>query len=647
MIILKQSTPTILKINVGGYLYPVEFEAKGGRIIVRFGFNRGLIDMVKTLGGARWDGEKKQWSIDDSLRNCVRLAYLTGDASIYDWYDSTIKHTHMPTRKLREHQLLMFKEALQYRRMIWAAEMGTGKTLTAIEVMEWAARFYKLKNEQIWYVGPNSGVRAVTAELRKWQTSLSPVMHTYDGFREKMKNWPKGKPAPFVLILDESSRCKNWTAARTKAAAQCAWAVQAEHDGIVIEMTGTPAPKSPVDWWAQCEIVAPGFLKEGDPMRFKANLCLIEQTKSLAGGTFPKLITWFDDPAKCKICGQTADKHMVNRKSGITTQTDFKIGFSVGKSDTVSVALQQHGFEPSENMVAKLYNRMKGLVRVIWKKDCLDLPEKTYEIVQCKPTVDMLRAALIIKKTATRTITALSDLRQLSDGFQYFDLVTGQTTCDLCHGNKTIMLPDLELENTAPTDVIPESKLVERDCPQCKGTGQTDVIERSVKDVGSPKDAELCNLLDMYEDVGRIVIWGGFQGTLDRIEKICKDNGWEVMRVDGKGVTNAHLMDAMDLSHPRYKELLEKHEKVAVVSNPEAGGMAYTWTAAPAAIYYSNSFNGESRSQSEDRIHRMGMMANRACTIYDLYCLPSDKVVHDNLKLKRRLQDLTMGEIDV
>jgi len=635
-----------LKLRCKNFMYPVEFTPKGGRIEVRFGFNRDLIDLIKQFGGAKWNPEKKLWTIEDSMRNCFRLEYLTKGIG-YEWYDSVIKHSTLPTRKLRDHQLLMFREALQYRYMIWAAEMGTGKTLTAIEVMEYAARTYSLRNEQIWYVGPNSGVRAVTAELSKWKTSISPVMHTYDGFREKMKNWPPGKPAPVVLIVDEASRCKNWTAQRTKAVAQCAHAMRREHgmNAFMVEMSGSPAPKSPQDWWALCEIACPGFLKEGDHVKFKAGLCLIEQTKSLAGGMFPKLITWFDNEAKCKVCGQLENAHMPAKP--YTGPIDFKIGFSTSKDDTVRVDLQHHVFTKSENLVAKLYDRMKGLVRVIWKKDCLDLPDKTYEIIQCKPSIDMLRAAQLIKKTAPRAIQALCDLRELSDGFQYKDVVVGQTTCDLCNGNKTILMPDLEMMNDAPTDVIPESKMVEKECPNCKGTGQTDVLERQSQEIGSPKDAELLNLLDYYEDTGRLVIWGGFHGTLDRIEKICTDAGWLVMRVDGKGIKNGHLMSAMDLSHPDYKALLEKYEKIAVVSNPEAGGMAYTWTASPASIYYSNSFNAESRIQSEDRIHRLGMDTNRNCMIYDLFCLPSDKVVYENLKLKRRLQDMTMGELDV
>ena len=53
-------------------------------------------------------------------------------------------------------------------------------------------------------------------------------------------------------------------------------AVRNEHgwDGYIWEMSGTPAPKSPVDWWNQCEIACPGFLAEGTYAKFKYSLCL-------------------------------------------------------------------------------------------------------------------------------------------------------------------------------------------------------------------------------------------------------------------------------------------------------------------------------------------------------------------------------------
>lgn len=82
------------------------------------------------------------------------------------------------------------------------------------------------------------------------------------------------------------------------------------------------------------------------------------------------------------------------------------------------------------------------------------------------------------------------------------------------------------------------------------------------------------------------------------------------------------------------------------VGHPGSAGMGLTLTASPAIIYYSNDFNFESRIQSEDRIHRLGMDVNIGATIIDIINLPSDKMVLENLNKKRILQSISMGEIE-
>jgi hypothetical protein len=40
------------------------------------------------------------------------------------------------------------------------------------------------------------------------------------------------------------------------------------------------------------------------------------------------------------------------------------------------------------------------------------------------------------------------------------------------------------------------------------------------------------------------------------------------------------------------------------------------------------------------------MDTNRACKIYDIFNLPTDELVYNNLKKKRDLQSLTMMELE-
>jgi hypothetical protein len=48
--------------------------------------------------------------------------------------------------------------------------------------------------------------------------------------------------------------------------------------------------------------------------------------------------------------------------------------------------------------------------------------------------------------------------------------------------------------------------------------------------------------------------------------------------------------------------------------------------------------------QSEDRIHRPGMDVNRGATIIDIFHLPSDQKVLENLRKKRDLQAMSLGD---
>jgi len=150
--------------------------------------------------------------------------------------------------------------------------MGTGKTLAMIELLE------KVQPSTAWYIGPRSALESVKRELNKWDAQVIPSLMTYEKLVSTMKSWGN-LPAPQMIFFDESSRLKNQKSQRSQAALHVANAVRKEWggNGFVICMTGTPAPKSPVDWWHQAEVAQPGFLLEGSQDQLKKNLCLTEQ----------------------------------------------------------------------------------------------------------------------------------------------------------------------------------------------------------------------------------------------------------------------------------------------------------------------------------------------------------------------------------
>jgi hypothetical protein len=617
------------KVRAGRYLMTGYIYEDDGKLLFRTPYNKELISEIKALQGARWDPKEKTWSCPLNERNFFAIQYLMNNDPYARFRDGKVDIELHTKRDLRANQIELVKSALANRLAIWSAEPGLGKSLCFIEVAE---HLKYLTPEDVWYVGPKAGVVAVTRELSKWQSPCRPRMLTYEGFTKVMHEWVKGQPAPKLICFDESQKLKDPGTQRSRAAYAAAKAVRMEHTGYVILMTGTPSPKDPADWWHQCEVACPGYLKEGDIHKFRRRYALIVQTETEAGSTFPKLITWWNNPEKCQTCGQLREVH------------------SHFMEDS-------HVFAPSLDEVGALHRRLKGLVTFQFKKDYNDLPEKQYEIIRLKPSVETIRTVRLIQSTEPRAVTKLIKLRELSDGFQYTKIQTGTRPCDECHGQKKTQQFFLK-EGLEAKELFDADDYEERfdNCQTCGGTGEVEIFEKQSISLKSPKQEYFVNDLEAYSEIGRYLVWGGFTETVDMLVDIACGEGWHVLRIDGRGYhgftpqkeqySANELLDAMDRSHPRFAELQTKIPRLCVVGHPRAGGVALTLTATPVELYFSNDFSGEARMQSEDRAHRIGMDANRGLVIKDLIHLPTDKLVLDNLQKKKDLQSITTGEID-
>lgn len=645
------------------FLWPVKIEATDKQLKLKFNYNKQMLEEIKSLENARWNPEGKIWTVDNSLRNWFSMRYMMGE-NVYERYDKPLEHVE-PNRSLFKHQGEMLDFCCTRRHGIIAGEMGTGKTLVFIELME------KFPQYVWWYIGTKASIRAVKLELLKWKSKVQPAaMYTYDSLRRIVENWQGGN-APQGLFIDESSRIKNPTTKRSqmvKFLAKSCLEDHGENDSIIILASGSPAPKSPTDWWHQCEVAKAGYLKESSEVKLKKRLAIIEERESaITGMKYPHLVSWLDDDNKCAKCGQFKDA-------------------AVHGSDAILMGEgNAHEFVQSINEVAKLHQRMQGLVLVKFKKDCLDLPEKVYTQIVLEPSKAVLRSASLISKTAKSTIDCMIRLRELSDGFQYKDIKTGKlVACPVCNGSKQIqefhnskgepydyqrerleyenMVEELESKGLAIQDFEKvRETLTERavghvmvDCPTCNATGQVDEIMREAQQVPCPKEDALIDLIEDHEDVGRLVVYAGFTGSIERICEIVKKVGWNFLRMDGKGVQCSFDLNQYPISgvepteHPLacfQRVQTEGPEKLVFVGHPGSAGMGLTLTASPTIVYWSNDFNAESRIQSEDRIHRPGMDKNRGATIVDLIHLETDRIVLENLKRKRDLQAITLGEV--
>lgn len=510
-----------------------------------------------------------------------------------------------------------------------------GKSLSAIEVAERAGY-----PTECWWVSTVSGLKAVECELKKWESQISPTLMTYEGLVKAVK---KGydKP-PRVLILDEAHMIKNASAQRSQAAMYTATAMRSAYgyDCYVVEMSGTPAAKCPVDWWHQAEVLAPGFLREGTPALFERRLAFLEYVTDEIGQKYWKRLGWRDDESKCDKCGQPEAYEAHD------------------KLLAVNFGLEFHTYTKSVNEIALLSDRLKGLVSVQFKKDYLDLPDKIYRPINCYPKPNTLRAAQMIARSADSTITALTLLRELSDGFQYTEVKDGMKVCPHCAGGGQVAEyfdPDDDERTFSSTDFLDKEvvdKLVKREytCPTCKGDKEVVKYNRIAKHVPCPKDEALVGLLEENDEIGRIVIFAGFTGSIDRCVEIARKQQWSVIRVDGRGWMvidpsgNQIRRDALEL----WSDLSDTFDtrRVAFIAHPASGGTGLTLTEASMLVYWSNTFNATERTHSSDRIHRPGMDYNRGATIVDLLHLPTDQRVLDVLKDNRRLELLSLGELN-
>ena len=605
-----------------GKMFTVHCERANGLLHFHFPYHdspqwKNLKDEIKALEGARFAKTPViHWTAADSPRNHWTLEYMdcfTPDP--YGWFDRAPEEVTPNRECMMGHQRDMLNRVLTYHYQILAAEMGTGKTLVAIEALE------KIKPSLSWYVAPRFALHAIRQQFEYWGAKHMPILLSYDDMKSTLGKWIPGVKAPQVVIFDESAYVKTPKSQRSLFAKSLADGVRADHkqNAYVILMSGAPAPKSPEDWWMQCEIACPGFLKEADPYRFRDRLAVISKETSVAGGSYDKVICFKDDVNKCGVCGKFKDDPIHHLPS----------------------IPKMHIFRPTSNEVERLYERLKGLVVVKRKSECTDLPEKTYREVNLKPSPAILEAARFIIRTSETTINALTRLRELSDGFQYKTMASDvMLPCTNCNGQGVYhdYLIDPEAGST--------ENLVE--CFMCNGMKTIPQKERRAELLDTPKDQALRDLLEENEEQGRIVVFAGFTASVTRVCDLCVKQGWAVVRADGlaRKLDKSGIWASAPLPDTFLNTFQDKSRRVpkmAFVANQATAKTALTLTEAWMSVYYSNSFNGDDRIQSEDRIHRLGMDTNHGGQIVDLLHLPTDTYVLNNLKGKRRLQDITLG----
>lgn len=608
----------VVKLITGGMSYPVAIEEHGDKWQLQFKYAPPLINEVRCMEGARWDSEKKIWKVERSRRNAWTLRYLLGKDNPYARYDTPLpEYTPIRTEKdrcydrpgrpftgVQLHQRIAVAQFLTRRRATYAAEPGMGKTLAVIEALETLQRSYD-RPLRVCYSGTKTAVEGVKEEFRFWRCTV-PVTWwtTYDGVKRLVNTWEPGQPAPDVWIPDEGQKLKGHKSQRSEAGLHLSHSMLDDHgdDSYIWELTGTPAPEDPTDWWMQCEIVCPGFLRESSYYRYRDRVFIMEERSGLHGN-YPHEVQ-VKDGGECVTCKESLrlvaelETESVGMKKDLPAYAEadvHRIGEILKALDQLELKLRTckycSGTRRVPNEVDTCAKAREGLVLVHMKRDWQKhLPPNHYRELIAKSSDSVLRAAYNVASSATNALDALNKLRQLSDGFLY-----------------------------------DENGVAQR--------GET------------PKDELFQGLLEQYEDSGRGIAYAGYTASIDHVVELCLEQGWSVWRNDGRGHWCSEGWDFQTSYAMFQRRITCPKKKLMYVAHPGSGGVSITLTASLFAAYYSNDFSGEARSQSKERGNREGMDLNNGFTIWDFFNLATDRLVRDKLDNKERLEDMSLGVV--
>jgi len=346
-------------------IYLEQNTAKTLKIIAPY--NPFLIAEFQAMIGYRWDKEKRVTIISDCPRNVSQLMMMKG-INPFNIFDKELLNITPNRNNLKPHQKLMLNHNITRTNQsemggaLIAGDMGVGKTLAAIETLEyWASQGLK----EFWYVAPKSALHpfaGIPQEFKKWKSGVTPEFMTYEAIRTLVSK--TNVLMPDGIILDESSLLKNPTTLRSQAILGVSEQMRAKGNCRIVLLSGTPAPKDPTDWWHQSEVGAPGLLRESNTTKLRSRLAVIEMRDGLHR-TYP------------------------------------------------------HLDESQNDKVKLLYRRLAGFVLRIRASECLTLPPCTEINHYIKPSQELLRVAKSISNNTTSTLEKLQKLRQLSDGFLY------------------------------------------------------------------------------------------------------------------------------------------------------------------------------------------------------------------------------------
>jgi len=260
----------------------------------------------------------------------------------------------------------------------------------------------------------------------------------------------------------------------------------------------------------------------------------------------------------------------------------------------ISRSVATHSFKQivDYQRLDELEHKLNQFSYRVLKSECLDLPEKIYTKRYVEMTSEQKKAYVEMKNFAIsvlekETVTAAGILTQM--------IKLHQITCGhlITDEGKTIELKNNRID-------------------------------------------ELLNLLE--ETDGKVIIWAIYRHDIKKIEEIlAKKYGKDSVETyygDTKDSERQHIVDRFMDSNDNLRFF---------VGNPKTGGYGLTLTSSHTVVYFSNSYDLETRLQSEDRAHRISQ--NKKVTYVDLIAEKTvDEKIIKSLRNKINIATKVLGE---
>jgi SNF2 family DNA or RNA helicase len=427
-----------------------------------------------------------------------------------------------------EHQREAIKRAGERNAFAFLMEMGTGKSKALIDNL---GQLHLNKNVNFALIIAPKGVyrnwvtkeipqhlpdnierrviRWVSSPNKTQQEEMRAVKNEFEGLTIFVMNVEsfsskKGQAAgdwlakkfgqSGLIAIDESTTIKNPKAKRTKALLKIAH--QFKYRRL---LTGSPVTRSPMDLYSQCEFLGPRTLGFDSYYAYQGRYAIINR-KTMGAHSFQQIV----------------------------------------------------GFRHLEELTEKVD---EFSFRVL-KKDCLDLPEKSYTIRYVSMTDEQLKMYNEIRHEA---------LTLLDTG----ELVTVHNVITQMLRLQQVLSGHLKTDDGEMV-TFPSNRM------------------DTVMDI-------------LAETTGKVILWSRFRYDIQQLsQRIAKEYGERCVA--------SYYGDTPD---DERQEIVTKFQDPDsglrfFIGNPSTAGYGLTLTEANTVIYYANDFNLETRIQSEDRCHRIG-----------------------------------------